>query len=193
MASRDISNGEPLALRTIRQATDQIGEWPVFDYVQQELELQGIADPGECLQAIDSGLVRFESPLGLSTPLRLSAAGWDQADPGTKLIHDGFVTSIRQCVERVRHEKPKSPNRRRELVVPARDLWKPDVRSHLRLIGLLLEEVPGLGQVTWDRADTASPFKIKLNPLEVRRYASVGFFADFLSISGGSPSLQVVA
>lgn len=192
MTVRDISNEERRALRTIRQAAASIGAWPVFDYLLRELELRGISDPKQCLEGVDSDLVRFEIPLLLSSQLRLSAQGWDLAHPESTLIHDGFVTAIRQSVERVRHEKSSSPSRPRELVVSAHELWVPDVRSNLRLLGLLLE-TENLGEVTWNHSDTTSPFRVRLDPLRVRPYASVGSFADFIRIRNGSTSLHAVA
>jgi hypothetical protein len=189
---REPFDEEQLALRLIQQAAVPTGEWPVFDFLLRELDRRGISDPQKCLEEIDSGLVRYEIPLLPPSLLRLSAQGWDLAKSGSTLIHDGFVTAIRQCVERVRHENFLSPSRPRELVVKARDLWAPDVRSELRLLGLLLES-ENLGEMTWDRSDTASPFKIKLDPLRIRSYASVGSFADFISICNGSTPLHAVA
>jgi len=181
-----------VALRITQQNTVPTGEWPVFDFLLRELDRRGISDPQYCVEEIDNDLVRFETPLLPSSPLRLSVQGWDVANPGSTLVHDGFVTAVRQCVERVRHEKSPSPSRPRELMVNAHELWTPDVRSELRLLGLLLE-TEDLGEVTWDRRDAASPFKVKLDPLRVRAYGSVGSFADFASIRNGSTPLHAVA
>jgi hypothetical protein len=189
---REISDEERRALRTIRQGAATTGEWPVFDFVLRELGLRGVNDPQRCLENIGSDLVRFEAPLLPASQIQLSAQGWDIAHPESTLIHDGFVTALRQCVERVRHDKPLSPSRPRELEVSAHDLWAPDSRADLRLLGLLLE-TENLGGVVWNRKDLASPFRIKLNPLRVREFGSVGSFADFVGINTGSPPLQAAA
>ncbi len=181
-SSATISKDQVL-LETLLTGVRESGKWPVFQFLDHGLARRGIRRPDSCLEEASPAHVVFDRPLEQDSKVRLTARGWNAADPFSPVLHDGFVPVLRGCVDFFSRTKPSSPSEVQRIVAQSSELWTPSrgTKADLRLVGLLLE-VERLGRVEWGR-DAVSPWSIELD-FQIRRYASVGDLDDYLGIRG---------
>jgi hypothetical protein len=178
--------GHPSPERAILEAVLEAarragGRWPVYQYLDLVLHQQGIDRPDQRLEEISSDLVRFDAPLAGSSEIGLTVPGCVGADPSAREVHHGFLKVLRKLFDRWEREPFLSPAQEQPVVVPAQELWSPQMGSstELRMVGLLLE-IEQVGKVGWT-GDPQSPFDVEIG-FRIRRYGVVGVLADYLRV-----------
>jgi hypothetical protein len=117
-----------LLLNMVYAVFEKDGTWPVYDYLDRQLDRQFRVAIGAVLETVPNGLLRVYTPIRDDTEIMLRVAGMlycNNADGDVEL----FMRALRWCVAKEASFEPASPTASEKLEVPTADVaqdWAKD-------------------------------------------------------------------
>src|ERR1700683_542037 len=183
-----------LLLNMVYAVFEKDGAWPVYDYLDRQLDRQFRVAIGEVLETVPNGLLRVYTPIRDDTEIMLRVAGMlycNNADGYVEL----FMRALRWCVAKEASFEPASPTASEKLEVPTADAAQDWAKDGNVSTPLDFEKLRRMFIAEWvDVSISGTPDNWSWTiPKNIRRFRSVRTVYDYLSVIAEDKPPQVPA